>query len=54
MLENYAIGKIYTTANSPALNEQINTYTLNEIFVDGADVADALQEAQDAIDSEIG
>ena len=37
-----------------ALNEQINTYTLNEIFVDGADVADALQEAQDAIDSEIG
>ncbi len=36
--------QIYTTANSPALNEQINTYTLNEIFVDGADVADALQE----------
>ena len=51
---NDAIGTIYTTANSPALNEQINTYTLNEIFVDGADVADALQEAQDAIDSEIG
>ena len=36
---NDAIGTVYTTANSPALNEQINTYTLNEIFVDGADVA---------------
>ena len=51
---NDAIGTVYTTANSPTLNEQINTYTLNEIFVDGMDVEEALQEAQDAIDSELG
>ncbi|MCR5273195.1 MAG: extracellular solute-binding protein [Lachnospiraceae bacterium] len=46
------IGKISVVAISPTINEQICTYTLNEIFEDGMSVDDALQEAQDAIDLE--
>lgn len=48
-----AIGTIYTTSNSPTLNEYINTYTLNYIFEDGWDVAEALQDAQDYLDMEL-
>lgn len=46
------IGKVSVVKNSLAINEQINTNTLNEIFEDGMDVKDALQEAQDAIELE--
>ncbi len=48
-----AIGTIYTTENSPTLNEYINTTTLNEIFEDGMDVEEALQECQDYLDMEL-
>lgn len=47
-----SIGKISVVAISPTINDQINLTTLNDIFENGADVATALQEAQDAIDIE--
>ena len=53
MAADDAIGTVYTTANSPVMNEQLNNVTLNQILVDGMDVETALQEAQDYIDSEL-
>ena len=53
LAEEDAIGTIYTTANSPTLNDYINTTTLNYIMEDGWDVAEALQDAQDYLDFEL-
>ncbi|BBF42607.1 N-acetyl-D-glucosamine ABC transport system, sugar-binding protein [Lachnospiraceae bacterium KM106-2] len=46
------IGKINVKEISTTINSQMCDTTLNEIFEDGVSVDDALQEAQDAVDSE--
>lgn len=51
--QNDAIGTIYTTKNSPTINDYFCTTTLNEVLEDGMDVEEALQEAQDAIELDI-
>lgn len=48
------IGMIYVTAQSPTINDYFTTTALNNIFEDGWDVADALQDAQDYIAFELG
>lgn len=45
---------IKNTEASPAINTQLTTATLNEIFADKKDVKSALQEAQDAVVNEVG
>ena len=49
-----AIGTVYTTSVSPTLNDYINTTTLNEVLEEGKDVDEALAEAQDYIEMEVG
>lgn len=46
------IGKIYSVAISPTINEQMCNVTLNDILENGVSVEDALQAAQDVIDLE--
>lgn len=46
------IGKIYSVAISPIINEQMCNVTLNDMFENGVPVDDALQAAQDVIDLE--
>ncbi|SFF99134.1 arabinosaccharide transport system substrate-binding protein [Lachnospiraceae bacterium C7] len=46
------IGMIAVTKNLPAINEQINTTTLNDVLENGKDVDEALSEAQSTIESE--
>ena len=52
LAENDAIGTIYTTKNSPTLNDYMCTTTLNNVLEDGMDVDEALQDAQDYLDFE--
>ena len=46
------ISAIYTTKNSPTINDYFCTTTLNYVLEEGMDVAEALQDAQDYIDFE--
>ena len=46
------IQAIYTTSNSPTINDYFCTTTLNYVLEDGMDVAEALQDAQDYLDFE--
>ena len=46
------IGKIYSVAISPTINEQMCNVTLNDILENGMDVDEALQAAQDVVDLE--
>jgi arabinosaccharide transport system substrate-binding protein len=46
------IGKISVVKISTAINEYVNNTTLNSVLEDGQDVAEALQELQDAVDLE--
>lgn len=46
------IGKIYSVAISPTINEQMCNVTLNDILENGMDVEEALQAAQDVVDLE--
>ena len=48
-----AIGTVYTVDASLTLNDYMCTTTLNEVFEDGMDVEEALQEAQDYLDMEL-
>jgi len=48
-----AIGTIYSTANSPTINDYFCTTVLNNILEDGMDVDEALQDAADYIEFEI-
>ena len=52
LAENDAIGTVYTTKNSPTLNDYMCTTTLNNVLEDGMDVEEALQDAQDYLDFE--
>ena len=52
LAEQDAIGTVYTTNNSPTLNDYMCTTTLNYVFEDGMDVEEALQDAQDYLDME--
>ncbi len=51
--DNDAIGTIYTTSNSPTLNDYVNTTTLNEVLEEGYDVSEALAELQEYLDFEL-
>ena len=53
LAEQDAIGTVYTTTVSPTLNDYMCTTTLNEVFEEGMDVEEALQEAQDYISFEV-
>ncbi len=46
------IGKISIVPITPTINDQMNLITFNEIFEDGRDIEEALQDAQDAIELE--
>ena len=46
------IGKIYSVAVSPTINEQMCNVTLNDILENGVSVDEALKTAQDVIDLE--
>lgn len=46
------IGKIAVVEISPTISDQMNLTTFNEIFEDGRDIEEALQDAQDAIELE--
>ena len=47
------IGYIRSTSVSPTINNYLGTTLWNEVYVDGVDTAEALEEAQDAIDSDL-
>lgn len=53
LAEADAIGTVYTTTVSPTLNDYMCTTALNEIFEDGMDVEEVLQEAQDVIEMDL-
>ncbi len=47
------IGYIRSTSVSPTINNYLGTTLWNEVYVDGVDTAEALEEAQDAIESDL-
>ena len=47
------IGYILSTSISPTINNYLGTTLWNEVYVDGADTATALEDAQDAIESDL-
>jgi len=47
------IGYIVSTSISPTINNYLGTTLWNEVYVDGVDTAEALENAQDSIDSEL-
>ena len=47
------IGYILSTSISPTINNYLGTTLWNEVYVDGVDTAEALETAQDAIDSDL-
>lgn len=47
------IGYILSTSISPTINSYLGSTLWNEVYVDGVDTAEALEAAQDAIDSEL-
>lgn len=47
------IGYIVSTSISPTINTYLDTTLWNEVYVDGVDTAEALETAQDAIDSDL-
>ncbi len=53
LAEEDAIGTIYTTSDSPTLNDYVNTTTLNEVLEEGYDVSEALAELQEYLDFEL-
>lgn len=50
---NDEIKQIKSTSASPTINNILCTVTLNEIFEDGKDVTEALNDAQEAIEQEL-
>lgn len=48
-----SIGFIVSTSISPTINNYLGTTLWNEVYVDGVDTAEALETAQDAIDSDL-
>ncbi len=44
---------VKSTASSPSINNILNTITTNEIFEDGRDVTEALNEAQELIEQDL-
>lgn len=47
------IGYVLSTSISPTINNYLGTTLWNEVYVDGVDTAEALETAQDAIDSDL-
>ena len=47
------IGYIVSTSISPTINNYLGTTLWNEVYVDGVDTAEALETAQDSIDSDL-
>ena len=48
-----SIGFIVSTSISPTINNYLGTTLWNEVYVDGVDTAEALETAQDSIDSDL-
>lgn len=48
-----SIGFIVSTSISPTINNYLGTTLWNEVYVDGVDTAEALETAQEAIDSDL-
>ncbi len=48
-----SIGYIVSTSISPTINSYLGSTLWNEVYVDGADTAEALETAQDSIDSDL-
>ena len=48
-----SIGYIVSTSISPTINSYLGSTLWNEVYVDGVDTAEALETAQDAIDSDL-
>lgn len=47
------IGYVRSTSISPTINNYLGTTLWNEVYVDGVDTAEALETAQDSIDSDL-
>ena len=47
------IGYVLSTGISPTINNYLGTTLWNEVYVDGVDTAEAIETAQDAIDSDL-
>ena len=47
------IGYIVSTSISPTINNYLGTTLWNDVYVDGTDTAEALEAAQDSIDSDL-
>ena len=47
------IGFIVSTSISPTINNYLGTTLWNDVYVDGTDTAEALETAQEAIDSDL-
>ena len=48
-----SIGYIVSTSISPTINSYLGSTLWNEVYVDGVDTAEALETAQDSIDSDL-
>ncbi len=53
VINQLKFGTVYTTMDSLTINDYFNTTVLNNIFEDGMDVTEALQDAQDTIEMEL-
>jgi len=47
------IGAMISNEISPTINNYLGTTLWNEVYVDGADTAEALETAQDSIESDL-
>ena len=47
------IGYIVSTSISPTINNYLGTTLWNDVYVDGTDTAEALEEAQESIESDL-
>ena len=47
------IGFIVSTSISPTINSYLGSTLWNEVYVDGVDTAEALETAQESIDSDL-
>lgn len=53
VINQLEFGTVYTTTDSLTINDYFGTTVLNNIFEDGMDVTEALQDAQDTIEMEL-
>ena len=49
-----AVLESHSSSSYPSINTEFTTVTLNDIFENGVDVADALDQAQSDLQNELG